>query len=65
MPGLPEWLLTVTWAFSPAPLGGQGITPMMRAPMNANAAQTIKALMGRVSPMVSLLYRPSRDSRPE
>ena len=32
-------------------LAGQGRTPMIRAPMNANAAQIIKALIGLVSPM--------------
>ncbi|WP_292238429.1 hypothetical protein, partial [Mesorhizobium sp.] len=30
---------------------GQGRTPMIRAPMNANAAQIINALIGLVSPM--------------
>ena len=31
--------------------GGYGRTPMIRAPMNANAAQIINALIGLVSPM--------------
>ena len=43
----------------------QGSTPIMRAPIKANAMHIINALIGRVSPMVSLLYRLGRDSRPD
>ena len=32
-------------------LAGQGRKPIMRAPMKANAAQIINALIGLVSPM--------------
>ena len=49
-PGLFELLDYSRCLVFPA-LAGQGRTPMIRAPMNANAAQIIKALIGLVSPM--------------
>jgi len=49
-PGLFELFGLLSVLVFPA-LAGQGRTPMIRAPMNANAAQIIKALIGLVSPM--------------
>lgn len=44
------------------PSGGQGRTPIIRAPMKANAAHITMALIGLVSPMHSLLVRAMNGS---
>jgi hypothetical protein len=48
-PGLSE--LSMNSLRLPGESAYQGSTPIMSAAMNANAAQIIKALIGRVSPM--------------
>ena len=49
-PAFSNWL--TSWLLGlPTLLAVQGRTPMMRAPMKANAAQIINALIGLVSPM--------------
>ena len=53
-PAFPKILGRLFWRIADsARLTPQGNTPMMRAPIKANAAQTISALIGRVSPMVA------------